>query len=267
VTAWRTCDLPETPHYISPGGASEIRLLPSFASGELAHATALPGQVSRTAVLTGVHEFFYVISGHGQLWRKSGAAEETIELVVGRCATIPPAVAFQYRTAAEPLELIVFTAPRWQREAWSEAPGREWPPEGAADSPGATDDVPWRAVDLVEEVDYLAPDGSEIRLLPDVEAGGLAHCTLHSGDTSAPVRHKTVEEVWYVLSGHGEMWRGSAQEQEVVRLHPRRGLTIPTGVAFQFRANGHEDLRVLIGTFPRWPGPDEAVPAEPHWSG
>ncbi|MEK6283898.1 MAG: hypothetical protein AABN95_26395 [Acidobacteriota bacterium] len=31
---------------------------------------------------------------------------------------------------------------------------------------------------LPEQYDYLAPDGSEIRLLPDVSGGGLAHCRL-----------------------------------------------------------------------------------------
>jgi mannose-6-phosphate isomerase-like protein (cupin superfamily) len=122
--------------------------------------------------------------------------------------------------------------------------------------------MPWNTKDLAEDYEP-APDGSEIRPLSEVEAGGLSHCTLRAGTTSAPVRHKTIEEVWYVLSGLGDMWRGTEEDEEVVRLHPRRGLTIPTGVAFQFRAI--DELRILIGTFPRWPGMQEAVPAEPHW--
>jgi mannose-6-phosphate isomerase-like protein (cupin superfamily) len=262
VTAWRTCDLPDQPSYTSPGGASEIRMLPNFPSGELTHATARPGEVSVAAVVTGLTEFFYVLSGHGELWRRTEDAEETVGLVPERCATIPPSIDFQYRTEAEPLEFIVFTAPRWERDNWSEGPVREWP---AADPPAPAGDVPWNTLDLAEDYDYLAPDGSEIRLLTEVEAGGLAHCTLPAGRTSAPVRHRTVEEIWYVLSGLGEMWRGTDGDEEVVRLHERRAVTIPTGIAFQFRAT--TDLRILIGTFPRWPGEDEAVPVSPgRWS-
>lgn len=55
--------------------------------------------------------------------------------------------------------------------------------------------------DLGESVDYLAPDGSEIRLLPSLPHGGLAHCTLRPGGVSKAVRHRSVEEIWYVLEG------------------------------------------------------------------
>ncbi len=40
--------------------------------------------------------------------------------------------------------------------------------------------------------DYLAPDGSEIRLLLDLEGGSLAHCTLPPGRISVAQRHRTV---------------------------------------------------------------------------
>lgn len=262
MSLWDTADLPKAPDYISPGGTSEIRLLPSFPSGELAHAKAPPECVSKPAILTGITEVFYVVGGSGQLWRGQGEVEETIELVEGRTATIPPSVNFQYRTQADPLELIVFSAPRWERDAWSEGAARDWPENSA---PRAGGSVPWRTIDLPEDIDYLAPDGSEIRLLPSVDAGGLAHCTLPPGNTTAAVRHRTVEEVWYVLSGEGELWRMRSGEEHVVRLQPSRAVTIPTGVAFQFRSAPHQALRILIGTFPEWPGPDEAVPTEGHW--
>lgn len=54
-------------------------------------------------------------------------------------------------------------------------------------------------VSLKPDRDYLAPDGSEIRLLVSGEHGGFAHCVLPAGRMSAPVRHRTVEELWYVL--------------------------------------------------------------------
>jgi hypothetical protein len=42
------------------------------------------------------------------------------------------------------------------------------------------------------EPSYIAPDGSEIRLLPNVRGGGLSHCTLPAGAVSQAVKHKTV---------------------------------------------------------------------------
>jgi mannose-6-phosphate isomerase-like protein (cupin superfamily) len=59
----------------------------------------------------------------------------------------------------------------------------------------------FKAVKLKRKATYIAPDGSEIRKLPDVKGGGLAHCTLPSRRTSLAVRHKTVEEIWYFIEG------------------------------------------------------------------
>lgn len=114
---------------------------------------------------------------------------------------------------------------------------------------------------LRAERDYLAPDGSEIRLLVEGTHGGLAHCTLPAGATSSPVRHRTVEELWYVLEGSGEIWRGREGEPERVdALSVGDSVRIPVGTAFQFRASPHRALKLLLATMPPWPGPEEAVP-------
>ncbi len=61
------------------------------------------------------------------------------------------------------------------------------------------------------EVDAVAPDGSEIRLLIGEQhfARGASLCevTLPPGQVSRPVWHRRVEEVWYFLEGHGQVWR------------------------------------------------------------
>jgi mannose-6-phosphate isomerase-like protein (cupin superfamily) len=119
--------------------------------------------------------------------------------------------------------------------------------------------------DLAASYDYLAPDGSEIRLLPTFARGGLAHCTLPPGGVSSPVRHKTVEEIWYFVEGAGEVWRRAGTDESVVEVGPGRALTIETGVSFQFRTIGDRPLRFLIVTMPKWPGADEAVPVDGHW--
>ena len=59
---------------------------------------------------------------------------------------------------------------------------------------------------------------------------------------------------------------GVQRQKEVVDLVPGIAVTIPLGTSFQFRATGSEPLEVIITTMPPWPGADEAVPADGHWS-
>jgi mannose-6-phosphate isomerase-like protein (cupin superfamily) len=122
------------------------------------------------------------------------------------------------------------------------------------------------------DADDVAPDGSEIRLLIGRAEGGtrasLCEVTLLAGQVSRPVWHRTVEEVWYVLEGRGEVWRcpppPSADPASVppVAVGPGDALVIPTGYRFQFRAGAGGPLRFLCYTSPPWLGPDEAQPAE-----
>ena|ERR1043165_6416885 len=119
--------------------------------------------------------------------------------------------------------------------------------------------------ELRKNADYLAPDGSEIRLLPAMRGGGLCRCMLAPGRTSAAVKHKTVEEIWYFIEGQGQVWRKLEQQETEVEVHPGATLTIPVGAHFQFRNTGHGPLCFLITTMPPWPGADEAMPVPNHW--
>jgi mannose-6-phosphate isomerase-like protein (cupin superfamily) len=122
-----------------------------------------------------------------------------------------------------------------------------------------------RFTDAADEPDHIAPDGSEIRLLTQLASGGLAECTLRPGRVSSPVRHQTVEELWYFLEGEGEVWRDS--DDDPVPVSPGRSLNIPVGVGFQFRNTGSAPLRFIIATIPQWPGPQEAEPLdEGRWT-
>jgi len=111
----------------------------------------------------------------------------------------------------------------------------------------------------------LTPDGSELRLLPNLKGGGMCHCTLPVGKTSRAVKHKTVEEIWYFLEGTGEVWRKQDGHEEVIKVGPGVSLTIPLGTYFQFRNIGKEPLRFIIVTMPPWPGPAEAERVENYW--
>jgi mannose-6-phosphate isomerase-like protein (cupin superfamily) len=123
---WMTKKLPAEYDYVSPGGASEIRLLPSFEEGEIVHATTYPGKTSIAGTLAGVGEFFYILKGEGELWRATGRLEHVVSLHPGRCLSIPSGIYYQYRAIGRPLEFLVTTLPRWQKENWTEAERRYW---------------------------------------------------------------------------------------------------------------------------------------------
>jgi mannose-6-phosphate isomerase-like protein (cupin superfamily) len=119
---------------------------------------------------------------------------------------------------------------------------------------------------LPEHPDAIAPDGSEVRILLGVRGGGMAHFSLGPGETSVAVRHRTVEEVWFFLSGRGEMWRRAAGGEEVVvEVGPGVSIDIPLGTTFQFRCTGAEPLAAIGATMPPWPGTGEAVLADGPW--
>ena len=118
---------------------------------------------------------------------------------------------------------------------------------------------------LPTEPTALAPDGSQIRELVAVKGGSLVHCLLPPGAASRAVVHATVEEVWYVVEGRGEVWRADETGESVVDLAPGVALSIEAGCRFQFRNTGDDDLCILIATMPPWPGAQEASPAPGRW--
>jgi mannose-6-phosphate isomerase-like protein (cupin superfamily) len=114
--------------------------------------------------------------------------------------------------------------------------------------------------------DVIAPDGSEVRVLLALSRGSMAHFALGPGETSMAVRHRSVEELWYVLSGRGEMWRRTDDPQEsVVVLEPGVSLSIPAATRFQFRATGDAPLTAVGVTMPPWPGEHEAEIVPGRW--
>lgn len=111
-----------------------------------------------------------------------------------------------------------------------------------------------------------APDGSDVRVLLGLRAGSMAHFELAAGQTSAAVTHRTVEEIWYVVSGRGEMWRQQGGREETIVLEPGVCLTLPLGTHFQFRAAPNEAVAAIGVTLPPWPGEDEAIAVTGPWT-
>ncbi len=126
--------------------------------------------------------------------------------------------------------------------------------------------LPFDTKPLPAEVDALAPDTSEIRVLLAGKQGSMAHGTLQPGAVSIPVRHRTVEEIWYVLHGEADMWRRQDEREEIVRLRAGLCITIPHHTSFQFRTVGEEPFRFLMVTMPPWPGGQECEVVEGYWS-
>ncbi len=93
----------------------------------------------------------------------------------------------------------------------------------------------------------------------------MAHFHLHAGAVSRAVRHRTVEEIWYVLSGRGEMWQSAGGQSQTIPLTAGTCLTIPVGVTFQFRCPGDDPLTAVAVTMPPWPGEAEADIVEGAW--
>ena len=126
--------------------------------------------------------------------------------------------------------------------------------------------TPFATKILSAKPEAVAPDGSLVRLLPALPGGGMAHFELAAGATSHAVRHRTVEEIWFVISGAGEIWRRQEGLERIEPLAAGVAATIPLGTAFQFRANPEAPLVFLAVTMPPWPGMDEAVPVEGPWT-
>ncbi|MCL2395132.1 MAG: cupin domain-containing protein, partial [Acidimicrobiaceae bacterium] len=104
-----------------------------------------------------------------------------------------------------------------------------------------------------EERDVVAPDGSDVRLLLQLSGGSLAQFQLAPGQASVAIHHRTVEEIWYITSGRGEMWRRLGEVERTVDLEDGVCLDIPTGTHFQFRSIGDEPLVAIGVTMPPWP--------------
>ena len=123
-----------------------------------------------------------------------------------------------------------------------------------------------QSASLSPEPQATAPDGSTIRFLLKLNRGEVNHFTLPPGRTSTAVVHRTIEEIWYVLEGRGQVWRREGDAEQILNLTPGVSFDIPLGTQFQFRNTGDEPLSVLIATMPPWPGNDEAIAVQGPWA-
>lgn len=124
---------------------------------------------------------------------------------------------------------------------------------------------PFQTKALPDLPDVTAPDGSDVRLLVSSGSGSMAHFSLAPGAISTAVCHRTVEELWFVTAGDGQMWRSAEGVEDIIDLAPGISLSIPVGTSFQFRA-GRTPLEAVAVTMPPWPGMDEAYVVDGLWT-
>jgi mannose-6-phosphate isomerase-like protein (cupin superfamily) len=122
-----------------------------------------------------------------------------------------------------------------------------------------------KTVTLPKQADAKSPAGAEIRFLIDGETGNMIHSTVPAHQVNKATVHATVSEFWYVLEGHGEIWRDDGAESSVTVLVPGTSIDIPVGTAFQYRNVSDVELKFICIAMPAWPGDSEATHVEGVW--
>jgi mannose-6-phosphate isomerase-like protein (cupin superfamily) len=117
---------------------------------------------------------------------------------------------------------------------------------------------------LATSADAIAPDGMEVRLLAAGSRGSMAHFRLPPHTVGRAIRHRTVDELWFVASGTATVWMSSAGRQQTV-VTSGDSFSVEAGTSFQIR-NDHAMAFDAVGvTMPPWPGDGEAEFVSGPW--
>jgi mannose-6-phosphate isomerase-like protein (cupin superfamily) len=111
---------------ITPDGA-EVRHLLRTPSYSTVHYRLKVGQITLAFRNLTVEEFWYFLSGRGEVWRSDGATSDITAVASGVCLTIPIGTAFQIRCIGdEPLDLLGFYVPAWPADTVLEPAQGPW---------------------------------------------------------------------------------------------------------------------------------------------
>ncbi|MDH5605409.1 MAG: cupin domain-containing protein [Anaerolineae bacterium] len=122
-----------------------------------------------------------------------------------------------------------------------------------------------KTANLPELPDAKSPAGADIRFLINGETGNMIHSTVPARQVNRATVHATVSEFWYILEGHGEIWRDDGVDMGITPLVPGTSIDIPVGTAFQYRNVSDADLKFICIAMPPWPGDSEASYVEGKW--
>jgi mannose-6-phosphate isomerase-like protein (cupin superfamily) len=124
----KTRSLPEQPDAKSPAGAM-IRYLVDSETGNMIHSTVPPFQINKATVHSTVHEFWYKLEGHGEIWRDNGIESCVTKLDPGNSIDIPAGTVFQYRNISDNnLMFICVSMPPWPGDSEASYFEGKWQP-------------------------------------------------------------------------------------------------------------------------------------------
>jgi mannose-6-phosphate isomerase-like protein (cupin superfamily) len=118
---------------------------------------------------------------------------------------------------------------------------------------------------LPEKPDAKSPAGAEIRFLLSCESGNMIHSTVPPHQINKATVHATVSEFWFILEGHGEIWRDDGVNSSITDLLPGISIDIPVGTSFQYRNVSDLELKFICIAMPPWPGDLEATYLDGIW--
>lgn len=118
---------------------------------------------------------------------------------------------------------------------------------------------------LPEKPNAKSPAGADIRYMASGPTGNMIHSTVPPHQINRATVHATDSEFWYILDGHGEIWRDDDTHSEVTALLPGTAIDIPVGTKFQYCNNADVDLKFICVTMPPWPGDSEATYVKGIW--
>ena len=122
-----------------------------------------------------------------------------------------------------------------------------------------------QTITLPTQPEAKSPAGADIRFLVGGETGNMIHSTVPPHQINIATVHATVSEFWYILEGHGEIWRDGGVESGITVLVPGTSIDIPVGTAFQYRNVSDADLKFICISMPPWPGDSEATYVKGVW--
>jgi len=122
-----------------------------------------------------------------------------------------------------------------------------------------------KTVTLPEKPDAKSPAGAEIRYLVWGDTGNMIHSIVPPFQINRATVHASVNEFWYILTGHGEIWRDDGKNSEITALLPGTAIEITHGTAFQYRNVSDKNLTFICIAMPPWPGDSEATYVKGIW--
>ena len=112
----------------SPLGAA-IQHIMDGPTGNVIHSTIKPGLTGKACYFSTVSEFWFILEGEGEIWRKDGDEERVTKLVPGTSIDIPLGTRFQYRNVGDvDVKFICTAMPPWPGDDEAKIVEGPWQP-------------------------------------------------------------------------------------------------------------------------------------------